>query len=75
MCWCNACPNILECDKTICWNELGRMMVWCGDRLHASTFFRKSLEVVLDILADQQLMTEKRMENAIHHKLVFYSVD
>ncbi|XP_065914704.1 uncharacterized protein [Dysidea avara] len=59
-----------KCDKAICWNELGRMMVWCGDRLHASTFFRKSLEAVFDILGDQQLVTEHRLKDAVHHKLV-----
>ena len=70
MCWCNVCTNILECDKAICWNELGRMMVWCGDRPHAVTFFRKSLEVVFDMLDDRELMKEVHLKN-VHHKLVY----
>ncbi|XP_065915005.1 uncharacterized protein [Dysidea avara] len=58
-----------KCDKAICWNELGRMMVWCGDRPHAVTFFRKSLEVVFDMLDDRELMKEVHLKN-VHHKLV-----
>ena len=49
-------------------------MVWCGDRLHALTFFRKSLEVVFDVLDDKELMKEERLRDVIHHKLVYYSV-
>ncbi|XP_065916020.1 uncharacterized protein [Dysidea avara] len=59
-----------KCDKAICWNELGRMMVWCGDRLHTSTFFNKSLEVVFDILDDKQLVKECLIQKDVHHKLV-----
>ena len=70
MCWCDVCTNILECDKAICWNELGRMMVWYGNRLHAATFFRKSLEIVFNILGDQELMAQQRLIDGIHKKLV-----
>jgi len=48
-------------------------MVWCGDQQHASTFFRKSLEVVCDIVDDKELMKEERLKD-VHHRLVRYSV-
>ena len=60
---------VLECDKAICLNELGRMMSWYGDRVYSGTFFRKSLDAVLDILKDDTLMKEKRLEN-FHPELV-----
>ena len=64
------CANVLECDKATCWNELGRMMVWCGDRQHAATFFRKSLEAVFDMLNNRELMKEERFKD-VHHKMVW----
>ena len=60
---------VLECDKAICLNELGRMMSWYRDRQYSETFFRKSLDVVMDILQDRRLMREKRMNN-LNPKLV-----
>ena len=60
---------VLECDKAICLNELGRMMLWYGDRQYSVTFFRKSLDVVLGMMKDQTLMQEKRLEY-FHPKLV-----
>ena len=65
-----VCVFVLsECDKAICLNELGRMMSWYGDRQYSGTFFRKSLDTVLDMLKDDTLMSEKRLEN-FHPKLV-----
>ena len=52
---------VLECDKAICLNELGRMMSWYGDRQYSVTFFRKSLDAVLDMLQDRTLMQEERL--------------
>ena len=46
-------------------------MVWYGNRLHAATFFRKSLEIVFNILGDQELMAEQRLIDGIHKKLVW----
>ena len=60
---------VLECDKAICLNELGRMMSWYGDRVYSGMFFRKSLDIVLDMLKDDMLMKEKRLEN-FHANLV-----
>ena len=51
---------VLECDKAICLNELGRMMSWYGDREYSGTFFRKSLDTVLVILQDRKLIREDR---------------
>ena len=48
-------------------------MVWCRDQQHASKFFRKSLEVVCDILDDKELVKEERLKD-VHHKLVWYNV-
>ena len=61
---------VLECDKAICLNELGRMMSWYGDRVYSGTFFRKSLDIVLDMLKDDTLMKEDRMEY-LHPQLVY----
>ena len=60
---------VLECDKAICLNELGRMMSWYGDRQYSEMIFRKSLDVVMDILQDRRLMREERMNN-LNPKLV-----
>ena len=60
---------VLECDKAICLNELGRMMSWYGDREYGITFFRKSLDIVLDMLQDRALMQEERL-STLHPKLV-----
>ena len=60
---------VLECDKAICLNELGRMMSWYGDRVYSGTFFRKSLDTVLDMLKDDAVMKERKLEN-FHPKLV-----
>ena len=69
---------VLECDKAICLNELGRMMSWYGDRQYSGTFFRKSLDVMLELLKDQShhtLMNDNKLEY-IHPKLVlFYCKD
>ena len=64
---------VLECDKAICLNELGRMMSWYGDRQYSGSFFRKSLDVMLELLKDQShdtLVNDKKLEN-LHPKLVF----
>ena len=60
---------VLECDKAVCLNELGRMMSWYGDRDYSGIFFRKSLDTVLVMLKDHKLMQEERLE-CFHPKLV-----
>ena len=60
---------VLECDKAVCLNELGRMMSWYGDRDYSVTFFRKSLDAVMDMLQDRTLMQEERL-NTLNSKLV-----
>ena len=62
---------VLEGDKAICLNELGRMMSWYGDREYSVTFFRKSLDAVLDMLQDRTPMQEERLTN-LNPNLVFY---
>ena len=62
---------VLEGDKAICLNELGRMMLWYGDREYSVTFFRKSLDAVLDMLQDRTPMQEERLTN-LNPNLVFY---
>ena len=65
---------VLECDKVICLNELGRMMSWYGDRQYSVTFFRKSLDAVLDMLQDRTLMQEERL-TTLNPKLVMFCVE
>ena len=60
---------LLECDKAICLNELGRMMSWYGDRQHSEIFFKKSLDAVLVMLQDNALMQDKILYY-LHPKLV-----
>ena len=62
---------VLECDKAICLNELGRMMSWYGDRQYSEIFFKKSLDTVLVMLKDHTLMKEKRLRD-LHPELVPY---
>ena len=60
---------LLECNKAICLNELGRMMSWYGDREYSVTFFRKSLDVVMEML--QQDRVGQRW-NALNSRLVMF---
>ena len=60
---------LLECNKAICLNELGRMMSWYGDREYSVTFFRKSLDVVMEML--QQDRVGQRW-NAPNSRLVMF---
>ena len=62
---------LLECDKAICLNELGRMMSWYGDREYSVTFFRKSLDIVMEMLQDRTLIQEERL-NTLNPRLVMF---
>ena len=46
-------------------------MSWYGDREYSVTFFRKSLDIVLEMLQYRTLMQEERL-NTLNPRLVMF---